>query len=86
MKLGDKSSADIGVDLDAKEKEYQEAIKHLATVEQEILLLRKEEMASKEKRMDLEVARSKASQNLRVMASELRVLKNAFFAAQRQGL
>jgi len=72
MNFGNRSSADIGTISDEKEKELQEAIKSHSRVEQEILLLRR--------------ASLEASQNIKVIQSELRVLKNQFFSAKNSGL
>ena len=70
--LANKSSAEIGNIQDEKEKELQEAIKAYSKVEQEILLLRR--------------ASLEAAQNIKVIQSELRVLKHLFFAAKDGGL
>ena len=81
-----KSSAEIGVEQDGKEKENQIAIKNCATIEQEILLLQRQIIDLQGKKKDLEYAHSKASQNLRVINSELRILKQSFWAARNSGL
>ncbi len=85
-KFNDKSSAEIGTEIDEKEKSLQEAIKNLSTIEQEILLLRRSMIDLSGKRTDLELNKSKASQNLRVIQSELRILKQQFWSAKNSGL
>jgi chromosome segregation ATPase len=84
--MDNRSSTEIGNEQDEKEKEQQSAIKSLAVIEQEILTVRRQIIDLQGKRTDLEMARSKASQNLRVIQSELRVLKQAFWAAKNGGL
>jgi len=82
----DKTSAEIGVELDELEKSYQKAINAAATIEQEILLLQRQIIDLQGKKKDLEYIKSKGTQNLRVIASELRVMKNMFFATRNSGL
>ena len=86
MKFPNKSSAEIGLEIDKKEVELQAAIKDLSTIEQEILLLRRQIIDMQGKRTDLEFAKSKASQNLRLIQSELRILKQNFWACKNEGL
>ena len=86
MKFPNKSSAEIGLEIDKKEVELQAAIKDLSTIEQEILLLRRQIIDMQGKRTDLEFAKSKASQNLRLIQSELRILKQNFWACKYEGL
>jgi peptidoglycan hydrolase CwlO-like protein len=80
------SSSEISNIQDEKEKELQKAIDNLSTVEQEILLLRRKIIDLQGKRTDLEFSKSKASQNVRVLQSELRTLKNQFWSARNSGL
>lgn len=80
------NSAEIGNIQDQKEKDLQKAIYDLALIEQEILLLRRQVIDLQGKRTDLELMKSKASQNVRVIQSELRILKNTFWAAKNSGL
>ena len=84
--FGNLSSAEIGTKQVEKEKELQVANKSLYVVEQEILLIRRQIIDLQGKRTDLEIVRSKASQNLRVIQSELRILKQSFWAAKNGGL
>ncbi len=86
MNFNDKTSAEIGILIDEKEKSLQEAIKNLSTIEQEILLLCRKVIDLQGERTDLELTRSKASQNLRVLQSDLRILKQAFWASKNSGL
>lgn len=79
------TSAEISNIQDEKEKELQKAIDSLSTVEQEILLLRRKIIDLQGKRTDLEFTKSKASQNVRVLQSELRTLKNQFWLAKNSG-
>ena len=81
-----KSSSDIANLIDDREREQQTAIKTLSSVEQAILLLRREIINLQGKRTDLEMTKSKASQNLRVIQSELRILKQEFWSAKNGGL
>jgi hypothetical protein len=81
-----KSSAEIGVLRDEKEKSYQEAINSFAKVEQEILILQREIIVLQLKKKDFELVKSKANQNLRIISSELRVYKDQFYAARESGL
>ena len=81
-----KSSAEIGNIQDEKEKELQQAIHNLSTIEQEILSIRREIITLQGERTDLEMVKSKASQNVRVLQSELRTLKNQFWSARNSGL
>jgi hypothetical protein len=80
------SSHELGTLSDEKEKELQTAINHQATLEQEILLLRRQVIDLQGKIKDLEFARSKATQNRQVISSELRIYKSKFFAAKNGGL
>ena len=80
------NSAEIGNIQDQKEKYLQKAIHDLALIEQQILLLRRQVIDLQGKRTDLELMKSKASQNVRVIQSELRILKNTFWAAKNSGL
>lgn len=86
MQFGEKSSADIGVEMDEKERELQSAIRALFEVEQEILLLSRQIIDLQGKKKDFEMSKLKATQNLRVIQSELKILKNAFWASKNQGL
>jgi hypothetical protein len=81
-----KSSAEIGQEIDDKEKELQTAIKNLSLVEQEILTFRRQIIDIQGKRTDLELLKSKASQNLRVIQSDLRILKQEFWSSKNSGL
>lgn len=80
------SSAEIGTIQDEKEKELQSAIANLTTIEQEILLLRRKIIDLQGIKADLEFTKSKASQNVRVIQSELRILKQQFWSARNSGL
>jgi hypothetical protein len=80
------TSYEIGLKQDEKEKELQGAIKALFEVEQEFLLLGRQIIDLQGKKKDIEVAKLKASQNVKVISSELRILKNQFFAAKNSGI
>ena len=86
MVIMNKSSTEIGTIQDEKEKELQQAIHSLSTIEQEILSIRREIITLQGERTDLEMVKSKASQNVRVLQSELRTLKNQFWSARNSGL
>lgn len=80
------TSYEIGLKQDEKEKDLQGAIKILFEVEQEILLLSRQIIDLQGKKKDLEISKLKASQNVKVISSELRILKNQFFAAKNSGI
>jgi len=80
------SSAEISNVITAKEHELSEAITHQATVEQEILLLSKQILELQFKKKDLQMAMSKANQNVRLLNGELRILRSQFFNAKNSGL
>lgn len=80
------SSAEIGTMQDEKEKEYRESINDVSTIEQEILIISRKIIELQGKKKDLEYAKSKASQNLRVIQSEMRELKSQFWSAKNSGL
>jgi hypothetical protein len=80
------SSYDVGLKQDEKEKELQEAIKILFEVEQNILMLSRKIIDLQGQKKDLEIAQSKGNQNVKVLQSELRVLRNQFFAAKNSGI
>ena len=80
------SSHEISLKQDEKEKELQKAISALYIVKQEMLLLGREIINLQGKKKDLEIQRLKGSQNVRVIQSELRTLKNQFWAAKNEGL
>jgi hypothetical protein len=73
---------DIGLVIDEKEKQLQVIINSQAEVEQAILLLSKSIIELQGKKKDLEYSKSKANQNRQVLSSELRVLRNQFFASK----
>jgi len=80
------SSAEISNIITSKEHELSEAITHQSTVEQEILLLMKQILELQFKKKDLQMAMSKANQNVRLLNGELRILRSQFFNAKNSGL
>ena len=82
----EQSSYDIGLLCDKKEQELREAINSQSTVQQEILLLSRQIIDLQGKKKDFEISLSKATHNRQIIASELRELKNKFFAARNSGL
>lgn len=82
----EKSSAEIGNTIDEKEKDYREAVKNISSVEQEILIIQKQIIDLQGKKKDLELIKCKATQNIRLLSSELRVLKQSFWASKNSGL
>ena len=84
--IPNRTASDIGVEMDSKEKELQKALADNAVVEQEILLIARKIIDLQGQKKDLEYARSKSSQVIRLLNSELRVLKNQFYAAKNSGL
>jgi peptidoglycan hydrolase CwlO-like protein len=80
------SSEDISNIIVEKEKELAKAINDQATVEQALLTLSKQILDLQFKRKDLQIALSKANQNVRLLNGELRVLRNQFFSARNSGI
>jgi len=75
----EKTSADLSVELDAKDKEIAEAIKAKETVHQEILALRR-------KKIDLDIMLSKAKYNYDKLKIERTLIASAFWHAKNSGL
>ena len=75
----DKTSAELSVDLDAKDGEIAEAIKAKELVHQEILALRR-------KKIDLDIALSKAKYNYDKLKIERTLIASHFWSAKSAGL
>lgn len=80
------SSSDLANQYDIKEKEFKQLLEAHYTVEQEILQLRKQIIDLQAKRSELEIAKSKASHNVRQCKIDLDILKSAYFQARQSGL
>jgi hypothetical protein len=75
----EKTSADLSVELDAKDNEISEAIKAKEMVHQEILALRR-------KKIDLDISLSKAKYNYDKLKIERTLLASHFWSAKSAGL
>ncbi len=75
----EKSSAELAVDLDEKDREISEARRVMEEVHQSILNLRRQ-------RIELEVSSSKARYNYDKLKIERTLLANAFWQAKNSGL
>ncbi len=75
----EKSSAELSVDLDGKDREISEAIKAKELVHQEILALRR-------KKIDLDIALSKAKYNYDKLKIERTLIASHFWSAKNSGL
>ena len=75
----DKSSAELSVELDSKDREIGEARRVMEEVHQAILDLRK-------KRIELDVSLSKAKYNYEKLKIERTLLASAFWQAKNAGL
>ena len=84
--LSNKSSAEIGNFVDAKEKELSIGLSNYAQVEQEKLLLQREILEKQLVKKDLEIELSKAGHNIKQLNIELKLLKSAFWNAKNSGL
>lgn len=79
-------SNDLANQYDEKEKIYATLLQTHFVVEQEILQLRKQIIDLQAKKQDLEIAKSKASHNIKQCKIEMDLLKSAFFQAKQSGL
>jgi len=75
----DKSSAELGVDLDAKDKEISEARRLMEEVHQALLDLRF-------KKLELDRTSSRAKYNYDKLKIERTLIASAFWHAKNQGL
>ena len=75
----DKSSAELSVEIDNKDKEINLAIKDMEIVHQELLNLRKI-------KIDLDIALSKAKYNKEKLKIERSLLVSQFWSARHSGL
>lgn len=75
----EKTSADLSVELDAKDREISEARRVQEEVHQAILNLRRQ-------RIELEVALSKAKYNYDKLKIERTLIASAFWQARNSGL
>ena len=80
----EQSSHDLAQLSDEKEKQLQEAIKNQSTVEQEILLLRRQVIDLQGKIKDLEYSKCKATEVRQILASELRIIKSQYFSTRAE--
>jgi len=79
------SSYDISVQQDKKELELASALKDLQEVEQAELFIARDILDLQRKRKDLQIAKSKASHNVKQVTIELRLLKSQFWASKNSG-
>ena len=77
--MNEKTSADLSLDLDAKDKEIAEAIRVKEEVHQAILNLRRQ-------KIELDVALSKAKYNYDKLKIERTQIASAFWHAKSAGL
>jgi len=77
--MNDKSSAELANDIAEKDKEIAQAIATKEVVHQEILSLRK-------KKIDLDVALSKARYNIDKLKIERSLLNHKFWECKNSGL
>lgn len=80
------SSSDLANQYDEKEKYFKQLLEVHYTVEQEILQLRKQIIDLQARRSELEIAKSKASHNVKQCKIDLDILKSAYFQARQSGL
>ena len=80
------SSAEISNLISDKEKELGVATSAYYDVEQEKLSLQRQILELRIKQKDLEVALSKAGQNLKKMQLELKALRSFFWNARESGI
>ena len=78
-------SYEIGLKQDEKEKELATLLKDLQEVEQAELLMARDILDLQRKRKDLQIAKSKASHNVKQVSIELRLLKSQFWASKNSG-
>lgn len=84
--LENKSSFEIGTLKDEKEKELQKANEFLSTVKQERFRLQRQKIELSMKIKDIEISEEKASHNVRLLASDIKIMTNAFWNAKNGGL
>lgn len=77
--VDNKSSNEIGLLIDEKEKELSEALKNFHAVEQEKILLQKKKLELQIRIKDLELSVDKASHNIQQIKIELSYYRNAFW-------
>lgn len=84
--LENKSSTDIGTVMDQFENELQIANHHLKLVQDEEIKVRRAMIDLRAKKADNDLVMNKAKENIKRLESDLRILRNSFFNAKRQGL
>lgn len=84
--MGEKSSYEIGLEWDEKEKELQKEIKDRGLVLREKHDISREIVLLELKKRDLEPALLKSRENISLIHSELNVLRNCFYRAQKAGI
>jgi len=82
----DKSSYDISLEIDKKEKSLSELLKTNQVVEEEKLNLQKKILDMQSSKKDLEISLSKSSHNIKQINIELKLLKSKFWGAKNSGL
>jgi hypothetical protein len=75
----DKSSADLGLELDDKDREISESRRIMEEVHQSLLNLRRQ-------KIELDIALSKAKYNYDKLKIERTLLASHFWSAKNQGL
>jgi len=75
----DKSSADLSLDLDDKDREISESRRIMEEVHQQLLTLRRQ-------KIDLDIALSKAKYNYDKLKIERTLIASAFWHAKSAGL
>ncbi len=86
MNESNKSSAEIGVEIDEQEKQISTMLEAYQKVEQEILLLQRQILELQLQKKDFEMAKSKGGHNIKQANIELKLLKSKFWQAKNQGL
>jgi hypothetical protein len=82
----EKTSAEIGVEIDAKDKEISQAIREKEIVEQAIISLDRDILEKRIQKKELEMSLSKAHHIITQKKIERTSLNNAFWHAKNQGL
>lgn len=80
------NSSDLNDQYEAKVKEFMQLLTNQQTIDQEVLLIRKEIIGLENKKIDLSIAKSKAAFLVRQCRNELDLLKSAFFQKRSEGL
>lgn len=82
IKYAATNSTDLSVQYDAKVHEFMKLLQDQQTIDQEVLLLRRDIINLEAKKADLSIVKSKAAFLVRQCRNELDLLKSAFFQAR----